>query len=483
MPVLLPTEDSRHTKSRQCSDSAIFTLDPQAKYSSPKSSVNYDNAPNPLTLPSLASSHSLYPKLDRQRARVSDLNRAKTSQGLCVSLPSASFFFAVFHKMRRTKSSPAANEVHKNQSQGSFKSIRGSSHRFNGQMYEAQRYASIHHVHSRPRLPASTPQRPSASSESTWAAPPMVAPLPQHIDANGIPVGNENPKSYGSRSTTGKQLESPNGDRLTTLGEVNSLQQGSNEQSYIDPAGGCAEQQTFLLQSSTIAPGAASVKTTIEDGTQILQTKPHQPGDVEDNLNTAHDAESPFVLPIQSNARPPEDQAGNTSLITTNSNAERSRRPPSLLNDDKKTLTTYCIEYPRCADPSSPHYLSQPESPSVRDFEEESSTIENDYPTSASEGPTNEDDLPVPTGDSGDFHLQMPQLASPGFSPMYHLPREEKASVDTLRDNSLSRKQNTLSVVDENYRVQSWNDGGDERRVGGDAVVTNDLGYLAQVVS
>ncbi|KAL8730583.1 MAG: hypothetical protein Q9181_004609 [Wetmoreana brouardii] len=312
VPVQLQAGDSRHDTSRQFSDSAVFTLDPKAKYISPKSSVRRIQNPDPLTLPSLASSHS-YPDLGRQRASAAThsvpctadpellhTSRPRASQGLCLPLPRASSLMTVFHRMRGTRSAPTASQAHVHPNPNVPRPIWPKVGGFGNQAREVQQSATTHIPHSQYMAAGGTSERPLAASQLSGVAPRTVETLAQRTVTSR---NSTSQSAEGSPHPMAEQLDAHDRSSLKGSIQVTSLLfRDSEKKSCPKPAESFLEQQIFSSQPSAIASEAASVDTVVRNENDKAQTNPQQPRGVEEDIYTAYKPASPHLLPIQSNS-------------------------------------------------------------------------------------------------------------------------------------------------------------------------------------
>ncbi|KAL8967621.1 MAG: hypothetical protein Q9197_005335 [Variospora fuerteventurae] len=235
----------------------------------------------------------------------------------------------------------------------------------------------------------------------------------------------------------------------------------------------------------------AAATTTSTDEEPVVQTTLHVPNIEEDCLNAVRRAASPLVLPIRSNAPP------SPSKQTAPNGLRRATRPPSLLHDNRETLQTfYATSFSSCGDGQlSPHYLSQPETPSVRDFEEVSGS-------SMSQTRAGSQDLSIQlstrlidtehasTGE-GVNHLQtfppQQQAPSPRFQG-YTLPEQEHMSTLTLRkpasagfapDDAIGGER----VGENDQLVREWDDGSSSAgQLTGLEGLVQELGFLGRAI-
>ncbi|KAL8646063.1 MAG: hypothetical protein Q9210_006347 [Variospora velana] len=258
-------------------------------------------------------------------------------------------------------------------------------------------------------------------------------------------------------------------------------------------------QPNPIIQSTSTT---AVATTTNTDDEPVAPTTLPFPNIEKDCLNAVRRAASPLVLPIQSmpirsNAPPsPSKQPAPTGL-------RRATRPPSLLYDNRETLQTFCAtSSSSCGGGQlSPHYLSQPETPSVRDFEEVSGS-------SASQTRAGSQDLSIQppirlidteraSTDQGENHLQtspppplptqQQQLPSPRFQG-YTLPEQEHVSTLTLRKPASAGFAPNDAMAGErggenDQLVREWDDGSSSAgQLTGLEGLVQELGFLGRAI-
>ncbi|KAL8702621.1 MAG: hypothetical protein Q9201_004199 [Fulgogasparrea decipioides] len=323
--------------------------------------------------------------------------------------------------MRRTRSAPTASKAHVRPGQNMPRPIWPRAEGLGNQARGAQQSTTAHVPYSQYMAPGGTPERPLGASQLSGVAPPKAETLDQRAVTSPISMTSTSHRSEESAHPTAKQLDAH--DRSSFKGplQVTSIMfRGSEENSSPKSAGSCLDQQTFSLQPSTITSDAASVNTVVRNESDKAQANPPQPRDVEDDLCTVYKAASPLLLPIQSNARGLGDNGAETTSTATKSPPQQPKRLPSLLCDDKNTLRTAYYECSLFDRPLSPYCLSQPESPSVRDFEEGWASESNHSELACgNDALENSPQL----GNSSNL-LQLPLLPSPGFS-IDHLSEDE----------------------------------------------------------
>ena len=195
---------------------------------------------------------------------------------------------------------------------------------------------------------------------------------------------------------------------------------------------------------------------------------------------------SPHILPIRRSAPPAGLSQGVNPRPGPVTAMARSTRPPSLLYDNRHTLESFYLAGPLLDGQLSPHYLSQPETPSARDFEEGRESGSQSRLASQS---TPQESLPVvaeTTVAGADFEsLPMPQLSSQGFQG-YSLPEADHISNLTLRQlpsKNYTDSQDLSPSTESRHFVQSWDDGSDQRHLTALDELVDDLGHLGRIIT
>ncbi|KAL8919120.1 MAG: hypothetical protein Q9172_005124 [Xanthocarpia lactea] len=464
-------------------------MDPKAKYIAPNTPVE----PKPMPVPSVSlstdASGSVPPVFERQRAYVGtaappptaalqapDDGPPQTSQGLCVSFPTSSSLIAKFFKLRGSRSAPDVGEKLPGQRRGPFKSFwrRSTEDEERRQCYRQMPTIPIERQTELPSagLPQNSPESPSSHAQAASVAPWMA----------------------GHRATSRSTIRS----HLQGAGHLDSEHDVFYNMTMRRSSPGSQQSATsFCLtgaesypekDDSSKAPATASTVAALGDVANTLwrqsQASLIGPEEISESKSGSSCASSLFVLPIQSNTLPAGTLGEEPTAAGPVAAMKQSALPPSLLRDNRATLATFYTMNTTLAGPLSPHCLSQPESPSVRDFEETwepESQLQYTSQSISSKGPPF---LAEPIFDPELGSLQMRQLSSPGFQE-YSLPDAEHASALTLikLPSTVSMPGRKRSPSRDNHRfVQSWNDGSDQRHLTALDELVDDLGYLGQII-
>ncbi|KAL8689907.1 MAG: hypothetical protein Q9218_004526 [Villophora microphyllina] len=322
-----------------------------------------------------------------------------------------------------------------------------------------------------PTIHPSTPEFSSLSGSWTWRPPTDVSRDNQasswdpclhlkalHISSGGLVRAHD--KARFAESTDILSLRS----------------RGADTHSCSDPSSGLSDLRGFPSPAPRTKSKSTFDNTAIKTEHRDTCSGTLRPDSFDEGLQHSHGVASPTILPIQSNAVPLNISIDHTTIAGNHHLTDSSRQPDLLPHNDQKTSTGFYMQIPASDGPLSPHYLSQPESPSIRDFEEawalESNGSQRGLPEDATEHSQ------VPGGADG--LLQMPKLPGVRLS-VYHLPEVNQASASTLQ-KVLPVGEIGSSEVDTHRLVESWNDGSIQRgRTQQDALV-DDLGYLGQVI-
>ncbi|KAL8716753.1 MAG: hypothetical protein Q9225_005945 [Loekoesia sp. 1 TL-2023] len=493
VPIQLQQENELGHRSRTLLDSAVFTLDPKAKYSSPRPSIQRNDAQKPDSSLSIAPStsrpvdlhHNLAHPATHSTSSTSTLQpleraRPSTNQGPCIAFPKASSFMAVFHRMRGTRSAPSTNRA------GAEKAPR--PHRTPWQVPdEVERYKTPAHretftdlLSSRIRAPVNTPEWPLAAAPTNhvppWKSDPSIDQLGGRQESLSI-TSHSLSEPSAQKVTQSRSLD----ERVNDLtGSIRPEDQPLTMEVLPSAHETHPDQADFVPDPVAAGPKTASADFAREDKSDAQRASLQSLRIEEDHLNSVNCAASPLVLPIQSNAQSSESLPNNNALAAYG-RLKRSARPPSLLYDDRETLVTFYAASSSFDGPLSPHYLSQPESPSVRDFDE---AWETGTQTRAASQEFTSDNPPLASdfanGASPDL-LKMSRLPSPGFQG-YSLPKPEYASTLTLRKPASAKLSAAQELSNNENLVQSWNDGSAHGHVTALDELVDDLGYLGQVI-
>ncbi|KAL8696808.1 MAG: hypothetical protein Q9224_002605 [Gallowayella concinna] len=488
-------------------DSSVFTLDPNAKYKSPKAPVyhnaNPDSAhalsaalvcsmqPNSKT-PGVGASISARPSTATGRPK--DFEAPKTSQGLCLAFPTSASLKATIQKLRGSRSAPAVGEHASSSRRGPLKYLWRRSTED-----EAERKQRYHDTSSRPlntqtRVPYNSPDWDSPEWNSLHGPPvdaqpkyvaPWIADLPESQTSPGRTAhGDANRCSTRAAIFTTSLREDPAGGlHEHKAGSQSPLSRPAAQRPLLSSTEAASSHASSEYKVAARSVGDNRVGTaSIANGSSHEANPPKSQERVNHCDPTAR-APSPLILPIQSNLRPSEVLARPTTRVGHDIAIYRSTRPSSLLHNTRETLKTFYHTSPTLDGQLSPHYLSQPESPSVRDFEE---AWDSDGQSRSASHCVPCENSPlfgeISTGDNCDL-LPMPQLPSPEFQG-YTLPETEHASTLTLRKSSsavLTSKSDS-APSDTHQLVHSWNDGSDQLHLTALDGLIDDLGYLGQVI-
>ncbi|KAL8987845.1 MAG: hypothetical protein Q9177_002999 [Variospora cf. flavescens] len=492
VPIQQQDEDHRPYT---LAESAVFTLDPKAKYSPLKPPLRRDvleqSSPSVRITevsPSTGEGQSQRPcsttYSTASRADLQPLRRMRpnTSQGSCITLPKGSAVMAMFHKMRGARSASSGTKPRETQRSSSRPGWETEPCSI-----PVRRPTPAGPKTSRVRTPVNTPMNtpewplapPQTVRFASWAADSSInQSSPRHTPSRFSSCND-------SRTATRSAL--PAGSFYAAEGDRGLPAPQSNRTSSAWSSNDRHDYQPNPIPQSTSTTAAAT--TTNIDEEPAAQTTLQVPNIEEDCLNAVRRAASPLVLPIQSNAPPsPSKQPAPTGL-------RRTTRPPSLLHDNRETLQTfYAISSSSCGGGQlSPHYLSRPETPSVRDFEVVSGS-------SASQTRTGSQDLSIQpsirlidterasTG-QGSSHPPPPQQPPPcpRFQG-YTLPEQEYKSTLTLRKPASAGFAPDDAIAGErlgenDQLVREWDDGScSAGQLTGLEGLVQELGFLGRAI-
>ncbi|KAL8918430.1 MAG: hypothetical protein Q9208_007335 [Pyrenodesmia sp. 3 TL-2023] len=423
-------------------DSMVFTLDPNAKYNPPKPSITRDILREYDKYRSTATVTPLGADGDRQQSSLARCSTASstalqplkrmrpaTNQGPCIGLPKASSLMAVFHKMRGLRSLPGTSKT-----QGKERRRPPTPRwEFEESNVRVHRTSLTGTKASRVRAPLNTPEWPVAPTQTRPATP----------------------------WTAGSSSDPPAAERLSL--DLTSHRSLDNSQT-----GSHSRYSEDNFYSSLYSRGVRSLQTIRRSNSASRDTQPDQSS----------------IQPEPKNA--PTSTAAVSSTIKSR-DAQEHAGPQELTVGENcldATLETFYATSSSCGGPLSPHHLSQPETPSVRDFEEAWDTESQTRADLSLEGssrakpPLADHENPLPPLDL----LQMPQLPSPGFQG-YSLPEQDYGSALTLRKPASAHLDPTQQPLSENEQlVQSWDDGSGHPHLTSLDELIDDLGHLGQAI-
>lgn len=476
----------------------VFTLDPNAKYRSSKPPVRQKPTPLPSDTPSADSTRAILPVLERQEPRVGasatpptatlqrpDNEAPKTSQGLCIPFTSSSSLMAKIFKLRGSKSAPEIDGK-SGLRRGPCKSFwRRSTEDEEGR----QCYRQTPNIpkENQSEIALKTPhcdssERPSALNQTTHVAPWVAGSTADHVPA-GCPS-----HSIAGQSTMGSTIESASQVLHTDVPDDTSMKRSSTIAKTCSPTPFPTSMnndlgvQTIFGAPTTACIAANSVDMAVPGWGELHEANMSRRKNLTGSSTGSIRESSPSALPIQANTPRIgllEGEQSRASSVTRV--APFTGRPPSLLHDNRETLESFYLASPTLDGQMSPHYLSQPGSPSVRDFED---VWEPESPSRLASQPAPFESPPLlgkPTFGRGFDSLPMPQLSSRSGFQGYSLPQEEHASDLTLRKLSSSQQQPSPSTHSHRL-VQSWNDGSSQQHLAALDELVDDLGHLGQII-
>ncbi|KAI4142266.1 MAG: hypothetical protein L6R39_005010 [Caloplaca ligustica] len=485
VPVQLPDGNVKDRHSQTLLESIVFTLDPKAKYNSPKpstdrylrwevsgnlSATSTNSRPTSWNQPkthllecSTASATTLQP-LKR--------TRPKTSQGPCIPFPKASSIMAIFHKLRGTRSAPSTSRC--------LPDERPRSSRPPWELEQGNNRAD-HSSFKNAKDSINTPEWPLADTQRDqiipWTADPSIAQSAQ----GRISLTARSHRSFGQETQTAshsrlsaESFGCPIGEQGPRALEANSRSPSSHDSR--------SHESSVLPKPIAATPSNTTSSINTGDEPADEQGISQWSSIEEDCLETVRRGASPLVLPIQSNVPSLEASQNEQTVVAHSKGLERARRPLSLLHDARETLKTFYAASSSYDGQLSPHYLSQPESPSVRDFEE---VWESESQTQVGSQDLTPEDPPLLGGKSkivGFDLFQTRQAPSPSFQG-YSLPQEDHASTLTLRKPANAVFPPTQDQSQNDHLVQSWNDGSGHPHLTASDGLADDLGYLGQVIA
>ncbi|KAL8892792.1 MAG: hypothetical protein Q9215_000384 [Flavoplaca cf. flavocitrina] len=475
----------------------VFTLDPDAKYNPRKPPPRPKPTPVPSDTLSVDSVHPALPMLERQRAYIGTSappptailqppgnESPKTGQALCIPFPSSSFLMAKIFKLRNSKSASEVDGKMSGPRRAPFKSFWRRSTEDNARRQSSQEM---------PTIPIES-QSPMALGSPRWDScerPPMFAPAaygaPWTADSATDHAPAASPfHSIASQRTVGSELQSASQIFYEGIVDDSSMRRtearskSSSPCSFHTGANNELERRNILgVPGSTSAAAAPTVLASLK-GREPYGASFSRP-DESTRPTTAKTREgSPHILPIRRSAPPVGlSEAVNPQPGPVTAMA-RSTRPPSLLYDNRHTLESFYLAGPLLDGQLSPHYLSQPETPSARDFEE---GWESGSQSRLASQSTPQESPPI--GGADLESLPMPQLSSPGFQG-YSLPEADHMSNLTLRklpSKNYTDSQQLSPSTESRHFVQSWDDGSDQRHLTALDELVDDLGHLGRIIT
>lgn len=325
-------------------------------------------------------------------------------------------------------------------------------------------------------------ERPSALNQAVYVAPWVAGSTTDHV-----PAGCRS-HSIAGQSTIGSTIESASQVWHEDVLDDTSMQRSST----ISKTFSTAPFPTSMINGPGVQAifGAPNTAYTAADAADMAiprrgdlhEANMSRPKNPTGSSTGSNRESSPFALPIQTNTPRIgllEGEKSRASSVTRV--APFTGRPPSLLHDNRETLESFYLASPTLNGQMSPHYLSQPGSPSVRDFEEASEPESPSRLASQSAPFESPPLLGKPTFGGGFDSLPMPQLSSSSGFQGYSLPHEEHASDLTLRKVPSSQQQPSPSSHSHRL-VQSWNDGSSQQHLAALDELVNDLGHLGQII-
>ncbi|KAL9577599.1 MAG: hypothetical protein Q9212_006265 [Teloschistes hypoglaucus] len=365
---------------------------------------------------------------------------------------------AMLHKLRRIRSAPSSHTKDKNfQRQHLNERWRGASSAGLPRRQDRQMLAT-QPLYNRFGAPPCTLERiPTITRYASDGSPTLE---PRTLDFWP-------PDLNASHSTSRVSSLNLDGLRISSARGVDSRSRESPKKAVeiAGPQSGLADMKTRLGSlyknaKKNVSAASASGSTSISrDGSQAIRS-----------------AASPLLLPIQSNAVTLDNPTDAANLARRDSTTDGSRWPPSLLHHSEETLTALYMHNAAFMGPLSPHYLSQPETPSIRDFDENWALESID-----SHNGTLENGVGGDSPGGADSLLQLPKLPGSCLS-VYHLPEGDHISAPTLQ--KLPPAQDLALRADGHKDlVQSWDDGFFQQDETRGAYPLTDLGYLGQAIT
>ena len=460
-------------------DPRVFTLDPQVKYLSSKSSIGS------LTPPAPRPSHS-NPRNKPQSIRPGRLvaqvrpepeildsqvkpDRLAQSAGVSCAFPGTAAIMAAFYKLRGNKSAdailrPKMDLRNDSAARNPFRPI--------GQDFvdTSGRNLRLGNV----RAPVNTPQSTCRTS------------------------------LYEESASTHDRSPSRGGDCASCLhGHTNSLV--SKDSRYYTPSGISQSYRDFFdeysqTNSSELEHDRANVSPYIDLAKSESTSISVVTGSIIEAAQHLHHAHlaSTFPAPPQCTSPPPSSIESNMALSIYQPRADQipvNDKPKNLLALRLPTASLRPEDHPCSIMGSnsfdngqlSPYELSQLESPSVRDFEAETDILGQ----SQSETRDTSFELALRENNQQEQQSMLVSLHSPRITPSgfqgYGLPEDEQASALTLRKLPSSgflpiRNDATPAIQNSNDVFQSWNANSSHHMSALEELV-DDLGYMGQLIS
>ena len=470
-------------------DSIVFTLDPKAKYGSPRPSMHGDVVQEPGSSTTILSDtpqrSDVLPPPTRSTPvdTLQPLERARprTSQGLCITFPKASSIRAIFCKMRGTRSAPGAIREGDDNDSRPVRPLRPNLDRLEQHKSSTYHEMKTDRLHSQIRAPVNTPDWPLAATSSQHVLPWTSNSSTNQYFASTTSSSFTNHSLYEPSTPVATQPDSSEESLVDLVESINSEDQRSMTEFNPSIRSTRLNQPNFVSEMTipvSNVPWARAAKAAEHIGNDAQQAS-HQNSKIEEDcLGAVHCAASPWVLPFRSKVPSSTTSQSDNPYSMPCTVSIRSKRPSSLKYDNGKSLSTYYTTGSFLDGPLSPHYLSQPESPSVRDFDEA-------WETGSQTRPSSDDKFlgtPLDTSEvrkSSSFH------ASPPPSPSlrgYSIADPDHSSTVTLRKPASVKLSPPQEVTDQGHPVQSWKKESPQVHVTALDELVDDLGYLGQMI-
>ncbi|KAL8933113.1 MAG: hypothetical protein Q9211_005956 [Gyalolechia sp. 1 TL-2023] len=383
---------------------------------------------------------------------------------------------AILHKPRGTRPAPSTSRTPVNEGSNSPQTT--------GRKLSEREHlkASAHHetftdlVSNRPRAPVNTPEWPLATAQTEPVAPWTADSSIEQSTANQSlrSTRSSHPRELSAQTAVYSFSKASFDDpTANVMPEVLQLARGSISSSYDNPP-----NQPWHLPE----PAIAGPPIAVADTTNPTTMPPENTMRGEQNcLRVIPHAASPLVRPIQSNAPALEPSPNGNVPAANRTGVQRPVRPPSLLFDHRKALSTYSEASSSIGSQLSPHYLSQPESPSVRDFEEawELASLARPASLGSDHGSPRPADRVANRASSN--LVNVPEFPRPGFQG-YSIAEPQHASSRTRRTPASAIFSPEQALSSNDPLAQPWNDASGHGLTTALDELIDDLGYLGTLI-
>ncbi|KAL9042008.1 MAG: hypothetical protein Q9214_003916 [Letrouitia sp. 1 TL-2023] len=468
-------------------------MDPQAKYISTKSSVPSAASPpsrlihqrestkNPSTrdLPLIARLPTQTDDMDGR----GECKRQTQSASASCGFPGRATIKAAFYRMRGNKSAGALSQQKlKNRKE----IVRTGSLRLSRQRCRdtPMKIDNIGKIQGRKvRAPVNTPQSLSARRSSEMAVFMHCIPSPRKSlsshtggETSIEALANTSPMTAVVRQEDRSSVLPSSSSILSETSHYYTLSNHSQRHSrFLGEGAGARNRAETESHASAASSGSGRGEDDLRRDSFVSfpASIPHKHSSLQLPIKPAH-------AKTRSESETGHSPEESDAWIRQSSKLPKLTCPPA--GEYISLLNVTSSDYGQL----SPYQLSQPDSPSVRDFE-----AETDITGQSTSGTRDHsfDSLskPTETEEQSTWELHGTPRAFAGGFQGYSLPEDEHASATTLRKHpssifSPAGHETTSNDQNRNELIQSWNDGSHHPMSALQELV-EDLGYLGQVIT